>query len=118
MNNGGLRNILPKGNITKGDIYKLIFENELVVLELTNDEFGELINYLISRNGEPFSGMEVKVFADLNYTYKFNNNFTFQNNKKLKILTSDYLANGGDDMFFFKKKTQKKTKYKVKRCNY
>ena len=57
MNNGGLRNILPKGNITKGDIYKLMpsfFENELVVLELTNDEFGELINYLISRNGNFF----------------------------------------------------------------
>ena len=51
--------------------------------------------------------MEVKVFADLNYTYKFNNNFTFQNNKKLKILTSDYLANGGDDMFFFKKRLKK-----------
>ena len=115
MNNGGLRNILPKGNITKGDIYKLMpFENELVVLELTNDEFRELINYLILRNGEPFSGMEVKVFADLNYTYKFNNNFTFQNNKKLKILTSDYLANGGDDMFFFKKKTQKKLNIKLR----
>ena len=40
MNNGGLRNILPKGNVTKGDIYKLMpFENELVVVELTKGEF-------------------------------------------------------------------------------
>ena len=108
-------NILPKGNVTKGDIYKLMpFENELVVVELTKGEFIELINYLISRNGEPFSGMELKVFSDQNYKYKFNNNFTFQNNKKLKILTSDYLANGGDNMFFFKKKTQKKLNIKLR----
>ena len=38
MNTGGLRNILPKGEITRGDIYKLIsFENELVILELTEE---------------------------------------------------------------------------------
>ena len=115
MNNGGLRNILPKGNVTKGDIYKLMpFENELVVVELTKGEFIELINYLISRDGEPFSGMELKVYSLQNYKYKFNNNFTFQNNKKLKILTSDYLANGGDNMFFFKKKTQKKLNIKLR----
>ena len=115
MNNGGLRNILPKGNVTKGDIYKLMpFENELVVVELTKGEFIELINYLISRNGEPFSGMELKVYSDQNYKYKFNNNFSIQNNKKLKILTSDYLANGGDNMFFFKKKTQKKLNIKLR----
>ena len=36
-----------------------------------------------------------------------------KNNKKLKILTSDYLANGGDNMFFFKKKTQKKLNIKL-----
>ena len=35
MNNGGLRFPLPKGEVTIGDIYKLMpFENKLVVLEL------------------------------------------------------------------------------------
>ena len=58
--------------------------------------------------------MELKVYSLQNYKYKFNNNFTFQNNKKLKILTSDYLANGGDNMFFFKKKTQKKLNIKLR----
>ena len=56
MNTGGLRNILPKGEITRGDIYKLMsFENELVVLELTENEFKGLLEYLVSRGGEPFS---------------------------------------------------------------
>ena len=30
------------------------FENELVVLELTENEFKGLLEYLVSRGGEPF----------------------------------------------------------------
>ena len=40
MNNGGLRSILPKGEITKGMIFELMpFENELVILELGSDDY-------------------------------------------------------------------------------
>ena len=50
MNTGGLRNILPKGEVTRGDIYKLMpFENELVVIELSKNEFKGLLEYLVSR---------------------------------------------------------------------
>ena len=50
MNNGGLRTTLEKGEITRGDIYKLMpFENELVVLELNKTDFIRLLNYIIKR---------------------------------------------------------------------
>ena len=47
FNNGGLRASLSEGNITKRDIYQLMpFENELVVLSLSLDDVGDLMNYL------------------------------------------------------------------------
>jgi len=114
MNTGGLRNILPKGEITKGDIYKLMpFENELVILELTKDEFKGLLEYIVSRGGEPFSGMKLEV-KDNDIEYYFLNKFSFNNNNKIKVLTSDYLANGGDKMWFFKGKKQSKLEIKLR----
>ena len=60
MNTGGLRSTLPKGKITRGEIYKLMpFENELVVLELNKSDFEGMLEYIASRGGEPFSGMKL-----------------------------------------------------------
>ena len=114
MNTGGLRNILPKGEVTRGDIYKLMpFENELVVIELSKNEFKGLLEYLVSRGGEPFSGMELKVKDD-EIEYYFLNKFSFKNNNNIRVLTSDYLANGGDKMWFFKEKKQSKLEIKLR----
>ena len=115
MNTGGLRNILPKGEITRGDIYKLMpFENELVVIELTEDEFKGMLDYLVFRGGEPFSGMKLKVNnSKIEYCY-FLNNFSFKTNDKIKVITSDYLANGGDKMWFFNGKKQTKLEIKLR----
>ena len=65
MNNGGLRASLPKGKITRGKIYELMpFENELVVLKLSKYDFLRLLDYLVSRGGEPFSGLSIKMNAE------------------------------------------------------
>ena len=45
--------------------------------------------------------------------YFFLNNFSFKNNNKIKVLTSDYLANGGDKMSFFKGKDSNKIRNKT-----
>ena len=137
MNNGGLRSSLPSGNITRGDIYKLMpFENELVVLELNAEEVYELSEYIISRGGEPFSGF--KIYSDQDsigievdngdiiHKNKFDNviisfpvrgiysELTQGDMYKFKILTSDYLANGGDKMIFLKNKQQYKLGVKLR----
>ena len=108
FNNGGLRDIIPKGDITTRDIYKVMpFENELVILELNNSEYYNLLQYITERGGEPFGGTNIiekkdTIISDLN------------NKDKIRVLTSDYLANGGDNMSFFINKKQKKLGIKLR----
>jgi 2',3'-cyclic-nucleotide 2'-phosphodiesterase (5'-nucleotidase family) len=102
FNTGGLRSPLPQGDITKRDLFKLMpFENELVVLELNKVEMLDLKSYFNITEGQPIA------FAD---------NFTL-NDTLFLVLTTDYLANGGDKMKFFKDKTQHKVGVKM-RCPY
>ena len=99
FNVGGLRNPIPKGDITKKDLFKLMpFENELVVLELNKSEFLDLKTYFNTTNGQPIA------FAD---------GFSL-NDSLFLVLTTDYLANGGDKMAFFKNKTQNKLGIKMR----
>ncbi|MGY8987749.1 MAG: 5'-nucleotidase C-terminal domain-containing protein [Flavobacteriales bacterium] len=116
MNNGGLRSTLPKGNITRGDIYKLMpFDNELVVVELDAKDFEGLLEYLVSRGGEPFSGMNIVITENekiINHTLL--RKIDFSKGETIKVLTSDYLANGGDKMSFFKDKKQTKVRVKLR----
>ena len=103
LNFGGLRTSLPKGEITRGKIFELMpFENELVVVSISQDSLNSLINYLNRVGGQPVSGVKVKFSQDDNQEVKYKYR---KNDKSLnttyKILTSDYLANGGDNMTFF-----------------
>jgi 2',3'-cyclic-nucleotide 2'-phosphodiesterase (5'-nucleotidase family) len=115
MNNGGLRSILPKGEITRGDIYKLMpFENELVILELDETSFVGLVDYLISRGGEPFSGMKIEKNFTGHLSADYPSAINFNRGDKIRVLTTDYLANGGDKMWFFKDKEQIKVGIKLR----
>ncbi|MBT5273589.1 MAG: hypothetical protein HOL74_02060 [Flavobacteriales bacterium] len=118
MNTGGLRSSLPKGNITRGDIYTLMpFENELVVLELDIESFKGLVDYITKRGGEPFSGMTLKASSkgyDIEEVSRMEDFFDFNKGDKIRVLTSDYLANGGDKMWFFKDKEQIKVGIKLR----
>ena len=98
LNFGGLRTSLPKGEITKGKIFELMpFENELVVLTLNKDSLKSLIHYLNNIGGQPISGNISFKFSGKEFMLDEN---LFPNNY-VKVLTSDYLAGGGDKMGFF-----------------
>ena len=118
MNTGGLRSTLPKGNITRGDIYTLMpFENELVILELDIESLKGLVDYITKRGGEPFSGMTLKASSkgyDIEEVSGMEDFFDFNKGDKIRVLTSDYLANGGDNMWFFKDKEQIKVGIKLR----
>jgi hypothetical protein len=99
FNTGGLRSPIPQGDITKRDLYKLMpFENELVVLEFNKTEMLDLKAYFNLTKGQPIA------FAD---------DFTL-NDSLFLVLTTDYLANGGDKMKFFKDKIQHKVGIKMR----
>ena len=111
MNNGGLRTTLAKGEITRGDIYKLMpFENELVVLELNKTDFIGLLKYITNRGGEPFSGINISMTNKgelIDYSVPVN----FDKEENVSIITSDYLAN---KLWFFKDKKQQKVGIKLR----
>ena len=108
LNNGGIRAILPKGNVTARNGFEIMpFENSLVVIALKGAQIQELINYFISeRSAHPLSGLTFTIKKD-----KSADNILIQGkplilDKLYYVGTNDYLANGGDNMNFFKKGEQ------------
>lgn len=108
LNNGGLRTPLMKGEVTRGMVYELMpFENELLVLDISGDQMVDLINYVVDRSigdnaktGVSLSGMRVTI-SDGVATHVMMGVNTFDPEKTYRVVTSDYLAGGGDDMTFF-----------------
>lgn len=103
FNYGGLRTILSKGSITKGDVFKVMpFENELVVVTLSAKKVTELIEFFIrSSRTHPIS-KEVDLTIDQDSFNLEIQGQKFDPSKTYRILTSDYLQNGGSNMNFFK----------------
>tara|TARA_B110000305_G_C19442679_1_gene642891 strand:- start:970 stop:1707 length:738 start_codon:yes stop_codon:yes gene_type:complete len=110
LNNGGFRNSLNKGSITIGDVFQIMpFDNYLLILEIKGNEMNDLINYIkeksttnISRkSGVPLSGIRVKISGDKVSRCMINNQM-YDPLKTYKVLTTNYLASGGDNMDFFK----------------
>lgn len=102
MNNGGLRNSLPKGNITLKNVFELMpFENELVVVTLNGSATNQLINYIASKNGTPVSHLQMKIKDKQALNVKIDGS-DFDSTKTYCLVTSDYLANGGDNLDFLK----------------
>ncbi len=102
LNNGGLRAQLPKGEITRGKVFELMpFENSIVVLTLSGEKTKQLFEAMVANNGAPFAGATVigkgKKMQEL-----IIGGIAFDINKTYKVVTSDYLAAGGDKYDFFK----------------
>ena len=109
LNNGGLRTPLPKGEITRGKIFELMpFENEIVIVEISGDNMLQLIEYIKTKSlitksrkaGVPVSGLRIAINNDTVSEVKIGT-FAFDTKKNYRVATSDYLANGGDQMDFF-----------------
>lgn len=102
INIGGLRADLPKGPITVGDIYKVMpFDNRMVYLKLSLDRIPEMEAYLKEKGGEPIGGFRL-VKGKLQFPDSL-----AQSRKYFWVVTSDFLANGGDNMFFFNNPLQR-----------
>lgn len=102
LNNGGLRSELPKGSITRGHAFSLMpFENSIVILTLSGKQTKQLFEYLVEYNGAPFAGATVKAKTKKIAELKISGQ-DFDETKNYKVVTSDYLAGGGDKYNFFK----------------
>jgi 2',3'-cyclic-nucleotide 2'-phosphodiesterase (5'-nucleotidase family) len=106
LNYGGLRIAeIPEGPVTMGRIYELMpFDNQVVVLTLTPEAFDSVLLY-IAEMQPPFAGIQVQVFRGKPKYVKMNNE-QYVSGKTVKIVTTDYLAKGGDSMTFLKKASE------------
>ncbi len=102
LNYGGLRAPLPEGPVTRANIFELMpFENEIMVLTLAPESTRKAFEYLAQANvGMPVSGIEL-IVADDQVEEVYIQGEPFDDSRNYKVLTSDYLAGGGDDMRFF-----------------
>lgn len=120
LNNGGLRNSLPQGNITVGNIYELMpFDNELVVLTLRGSTVQKLADYVAAAGGHPVSGLRMEI-SEQNKAYPIyigNTLLAADTQSLYTVVTSDYLANGGDNMSFFSEAVNTRPLgYKLRDC--
>jgi 2',3'-cyclic-nucleotide 2'-phosphodiesterase (5'-nucleotidase family) len=103
LNTGGLRSSLPKGNITRGNIFELMpFDNEIVIVTLTGAKTKELLRYIAASGGQPVAGFKMGLKSDKSPGAVLIKGMPFDSTKTYRVATSDYLANGGDKMEFFK----------------
>lgn len=105
LNHGGIRSVLPKGNITTRTAFEVMpFENNLMVIALKGDQIREMAEYLIKeKKPHPLSGVKIYLDSELKIKLIVVGTAPLDLLKTYYVATSDYLSNGGDNMTFFQK---------------
>ncbi|WP_316814612.1 5'-nucleotidase C-terminal domain-containing protein [Pedobacter nyackensis] len=105
---GGIRVDVPKGAIKLSNIFELMpFENELVAFTIKGADVQELINFIAASNGQPVAGIRLKI-VDKKPVDVFIQGKPFDPQRTYRVLTSDYVAGGGDNALGFKNPIEKK----------
>ncbi|CAM3718504.1 5'-nucleotidase/2',3'-cyclic phosphodiesterase-like hydrolase [Flavobacterium saliperosum S13] len=106
LNHGGIRSILPKGNVTTRTAFEIMpFENSLIVVELKGTEIREMANYILKeKKPHPLNGLQIIIDKNTLTVKSLSvNGKPLEDSKSYYVATSDYLSNGGDNMVFFRK---------------
>lgn len=103
QNTGGIRVDLPKGDITMGDLYRVMpFDNTIVTMKMTGKSLKRMISesYEDESAGMQISGLKVEILPARNGKHDFR---LFDSSGKLigdtdeyTIATNNYLADGGN----------------------
>lgn len=109
LNYGGIRSILPKGDVRIRTVFEIMpFENRIIVVALKTQQIYEMLNYFIAaKKAHPLSGITFMIGKNNEAKNIIISGKPIENNTVYYVLTNDYLANGGDNMFFFEKGIQK-----------
>lgn len=101
---GGIRSILPQGELTFGSVYEMFpFDNRVVVLELTGRQVREIIANQAHKHGRRagFSGMRVFISCTNNrmdVEMKLQSGASIHDDDRVSVVVNDFLAFGGDDV--------------------
>lgn len=114
-NYGGLRIPLPKGNIYRYKVFELMpFENAVTLMTFKGDDIQAFFDFIAAGGGDPISGASFVIDGKKAIDIKINGQ-AFDRTKSYTVLTSDYMANGGDGGAIFNRGFDRKdTTYKLR----
>lgn len=100
-NYGGLRIPLPKGDVYRYKVFELMpFENAVTLVTFKGSDIQAFFDFMAAEGGDPISGatyiIDDKKAVDITIEGK-----PFDRSKNYVVLTSDYMANGGDGGVIF-----------------
>jgi len=96
ININGIRASIQKGDIAIRNIFEVMpFENEIVILKLSGGTVFKLFNYIAQTEGDGLSGVKLVVSNSRAKEIKINGS-KIDTALNYYLVTSDYLANGGD----------------------
>lgn len=104
LNSGGLRASIAQGPVLLEDVFSLMpFDNLVVLVKLSEKDMTEMFDYLAEHPGTPISGIRMEIeegnpddmeIADIDWEDDK------ESRRACWIVTSDFLAGGGDHMNF------------------
>lgn len=93
---GGIRSEVKQGPITVGSMFELMpFENTVTILELSAQDITVLADFIAKTGGQPLAGFTLKIKGDKAADIRINGK-EIDPKRSYKLVTYDYLANGGD----------------------
>jgi 2',3'-cyclic-nucleotide 2'-phosphodiesterase (5'-nucleotidase family) len=96
FNTRGLRTNLAKGEVTVRSIFELMpFDNELVFVSMKGADLSRVLDGVAEKGGAPVAGIRFALGKKKAYDITVNGQ-ALDTGKAYTIVTSDYLANGGD----------------------
>lgn len=102
VNLGGLRNILPKGDITVGEVFEILpFENSLCVLTMKGSDMKRLLKAIASLHGEGVSGIRLEITKKGELLNATIGGKPIVDDQLYTVATIDYLADGNGRMDAF-----------------
>ena len=106
-NIGGIRSTMAAGDVTYGDVMAVSpFENHICFLSMTGEVLTELFSQMAFTGGECVSkGVKLVFTKDGKLKSASLNGEPIDPERKYRIATIDFLAQGNDKMYAFKKKT-------------
>lgn len=99
VNMGGIRNILPAGDITTGTIFEILpFENSLCIVTLKGEDVIKLMENIAMVKGEGVSNINLTITADGKLITALVGGKPIDKEQTYTVATIDYLADGNDGM--------------------
>ncbi len=106
---GGIRVDIPAGEITMSHIFETMpFENQFIVFTLSGTDVQDLLNFIAINNGEPVAGLKMSIVNKKPVNVWIAGK-KFDPAKTYRVMTTDYIAGGGDKSQSFKQPIDKKS---------